>query len=82
MPSRTTATTSSIYGGGKITSVWVNEDSLGLMRQLGVLPSGGPSAPATEADPGVVEFVLRTDGATAEGAVGMAGVNRLRCPTV
>jgi steroid delta-isomerase-like uncharacterized protein len=36
---------------GKITSLWVNEDSLGLMRQLGVLPGGGTNAPATEAIP-------------------------------
>lgn len=36
---------------GKITRVWVNEDSLGLMRQLGALPGGAPSAPATEAAP-------------------------------
>lgn len=36
---------------GKITNVWVNEDSFGLMRQLGALPGGGPSTPATEAVP-------------------------------
>lgn len=42
---------------GKITRVWVNEDSLGLMRQLGALPGGAPSAPATQP-----AFPATTDG--------------------
>lgn len=36
------------FAGGKCTEVWVNEDSLGLMRHLGVLPPPPGGEPASQ----------------------------------
>ena len=51
--------------GGKIREIWVNEDSLGLMRQLGVVPTpaGQPAAPPA---PEVLPFMPRERGSVAE----------------
>ena len=40
------------FAGGKIREIWANEDALGLMQQLGAIPSSGSTAQANLPGPG------------------------------
>jgi hypothetical protein len=35
---------------GKITEVWVNGDMLGMMQQIGAIPSASPQQPSSDSD--------------------------------